>query len=99
MDRTESRHDWYWASARVLVPTARITSSAGPLWRNGRRLISQLAIAVVSREPRAVSLSRPFAARGSSRSGRRARPASASAGAAAMTGSTPLPPVPPAAAE
>jgi hypothetical protein len=84
-------------SASVPVATASTISRAAPPCRIGWRLICQLAMAAVSRRPRAASRSPALPPAGSSRSARTVPPASARAGAATITGSTPK--VPPAPAE
>ena len=83
-------------SASVPVATASTISSAAPPCLIGRRLICQLAMAAVSRRPRAASRSPAFPPAGSSRRARTVPPASASAGAATTTGSTPKFPAAPA---
>ena len=85
-----------WASARVPVATASTISSAAPPCLIGWRLICQLAMAAVSRRPRAASRSPALPPAGSSRSARTVPPASASAGAITITGSTPKLPFAPA---
>ena len=85
-----------WDSASVPVATASTISSAAPPCRIGWRLICQLAMAAVSRRPRAASRSPALPPAGSSRSARTVPPASARAGAATITGSTPKVPLAPA---